>query len=55
MPEGTGFEKGSGTAVLIGGVQYTPTQGTEKGNEAEPCAICGEPRTQTPCEHCGME
>jgi hypothetical protein len=28
--------------------------GVEKGN-AEPCGICGEPRLQTPCEHCGME
>ncbi len=53
MP-GSGYEKGSGTAISVGG-QPQSTEGAEKGNEA-PCAICGEPRGDaTPCPHCGMD
>lgn len=52
---GGGFEKGSGTAVAVGG-QPQGTANLEKGNEKEPCAICQEPRgDETPCPHCGME
>ena len=56
MANGSGFEKGTGTAVSVGGQEGVPTQGAEKGNELEACPVCGEPRgDESPCPACGME
>ncbi len=52
----TGYEKGAGSEVSMGGTAGDQGSGAEKGNDLEACIICGEPRGDaSPCPICGSE